>query len=205
MTIEFVRCYLPLAMPRALRFTFLIVSFLVAACSPERPWHATNITGSMPRLDFRMIRASDGTATTAEDYRGRVVVLYFGYTHCPDICPATLANLADVLHKLGPDAEKVRVLFVSVDPDRDSLPVLKQFTEAFAPQIDGLHGTANELARLARRYRVAYSVTKTPEYQVTHTSAVFIFDESGRARLVTLDTNDTAGLADDIKRIIDGE
>ena len=192
-------------MSHFLRLAFLAASLLAAACSPERPWHATNITGAMPRLEFRMMRASDATPTNAEEYRGRVVVLYFGYTHCPDVCPATLANLADVLHKLGPDADKVRVLFVSVDPDRDTLPVLKQFTQAFAPQIDGLRGTPDALAGLARRYRVAYSVVKAPEYQVTHTSAVFIFDEGGRARLVTLDTNDTAGLADDIERIVDGE
>jgi protein SCO1 len=176
----------------------------LAGCS-GKPWHATDITGSMPRLDFSMARASDGTAVNAEEYRGRVVVLYFGYTHCPDVCPATLANLSDVLHRLGPDAEKVRVLFVTVDPGRDSLPVLKQYTQALAPQMDGLRGSANQLADLARRYRVAYSVTTAPEYVVTHTSAVFFFDEKGRARLVTLDTNDSAGLAEDVKRIIGGE
>jgi protein SCO1 len=177
--------------------------FLFAGCS-DKPWHATDITGSMPPLAFSMQRASDGTAVTAEDYRGRAVVLYFGYSHCPDVCPATLANLSDVLAKLGRDAEKVRVLFVSVDPERDTLPVLKQYTQAFAPQIDGLRGTPNQLADLARRYRVAYAVKKTPEYAVTHTSAVFVFDERGRARLVTLDSNDTAGLAADVKRIVEG-
>lgn len=192
-------------MPRALRFISLALLLLLSACGGDKPWHATNITGSMPRLAFTMTRASDGTVVNAEEYRGRVVILYFGYTHCPDVCPATLANLSDVLRKLGPEAEKVRVLFVTVDPDRDTLTMLKQFTTAFAPQIDGLRGTPNELAGLARRYRVAYAVTKAPEYQVTHTSAVFIFDERGRARLVTLDTNDTAGLTEDVKRIIGGE
>jgi len=192
------------AMRTAVRFTCLALAFLLTACGGPKPWHATDITGSMPRLEFSMMRASDGTPTDAEEYRGRVIFLYFGYTNCPDVCPATLANLSDVLHKLGPDAEKVRVLFVSVDPDRDTLPVLKKYVEAFAPQIEGLRGTQDQLAGLARRYRVAYSVTKTPQYQVTHTSAVFVFDETGRARLVTLDTNDTAGLAEDVKRIIDG-
>jgi protein SCO1 len=173
----------------------------LAGCS-DKPWHATNITGSMPRLEFSMVRASDATAVKAEEYRGRVVVLYFGYTHCPDVCPATLANLSDVLARLGPEAEKVRVLFVTVDPARDSLPVLKRYAQAFAPQMDGLRGTPNQLADVARRYRVAYSVKTAPEYVVTHTSAVFIFDEKGRARLVTLDTNDTGGLAEDVKRLL---
>ncbi len=192
-------------MPRVLRLTFLSVILLLAGCGPEKPWHATNITGSMPKLAFSMMRASDGNAVTADNYRGRVVMLYFGYPHCPDGCPATLANLSDVLNKLGPDADKVRVLFVTVDPNRDTLPLLKQYTQAFAPQIDGLRGTDNQLADLARRYRVAYRVTTKPDYVVMHTSAVFIFDADGRARLVTLDTNDTAGLADDLRRIANGE
>jgi protein SCO1 len=131
-----------------------------------------------------------------------VVMLYFGYTHCPDVCPATLANLSDVLHRLGPEAEKVRVLFVTVDPNRDTLALLREYTHSFAPQVDGLRGNDNQIADLARRYRVAYSVKTKPDYVVTHTSAVFVFDETGRARLVTLDTNDTAGLAEDVKRVI---
>ncbi len=189
-------------MRRILPFTFLTVILFLAGCGQHKPWHATNISGSMPNLQFNMRRASDGTAVTASAYRGKVVLLYFGYTHCPDICPTTLANISDVLHKLGPDANKVRMLFVTVDPNRDSLPLLKKYTQSFAPQIDGLRGSANQLADLARRYRVGYSVKTKPEYVVTHTSAVFIFDREGRARLVTLDTNDTAGLADDIKRLI---
>jgi len=203
MTTEFGWCYLPAAMPRAARFIALLLVAVAAACGPEKPWHATNITGSMPRLEFSMVRASDGTPVTAEEYRGRAIFLYFGYTNCPDVCPTTLANLADVLHRLGPDAEKVRVLFVTVDPNRDGLPVLKRYAAAFAPQVEGLRGTPNQLADLARRYRVAYSVTTKPDYQVTHTSAVFVFDDTGRARLVTLDTSDTAGLTEDVKRIID--
>jgi protein SCO1 len=192
-------------MRAAFRFSLLAVSLLLAACGPEKPWHATNVSGSSPDLQFRMERASDGTAVNAEEYRGRVVMLYFGYTHCPDVCPTTLANLSDVLKKLGRDAEKVRVLFVTVDPNRDTLEILKPYTQSFAPQIDGLRGTDNQLADLARRYRVAYSVKTQPEYTVMHTSAVFVFDEKGRARLITLDTNNTAGLAEDVKRIIDGD
>lgn len=177
---------------------------VLAGCSPSSPhWHATDITGVMPRLDFTMTRARDAATVTAADYRGYVTLLYFGYTHCPDICPATLANLAGVLDKLGPDANKVRILFVTVDPNRDTLPALHQFAAAFAPQVVGLRGTPNEIATLARRYRVAYSVKTTPNYEVTHSSAVFFFDKTGRARLVTLSTDDTAGLADDVKRLID--
>jgi protein SCO1/2 len=179
---------------------FLLVT--LAGCGRERPWHATDITGVMPRLDFAMTRANDDAPVSAADYRGRVVILYFGYTNCPDICPTTLANLADMLRELGPDADKVRVLFVAVDPDRDSLAVMKKYVAAFAPQIDGLRGSDNALADLARRYRVAYSVKTQPTYEVMHSSAVFFFDPTGRARLVTLTTDDTAGLAEDVRRLL---
>jgi len=184
---------------------FAVVAALLvtlAGCGPERPWHATDITGAMPRLEFAMTRANDGKPVSAADYRGRVVILYFGYTHCPDICPTTLANLADMLQKLGADAGKVRVLFVTVDPNRDTPPVMKKYVVAFAPQIDGLRGTDNALAELARRYRIAYSVQTQPTYTVMHSSAVFFFDPTGRARLVTLSTDDSAGLAEDVKRLM---
>ncbi len=182
---------------------FLALLATLAGCGPAKPWHATDITGAMPRLEFMMTRASDGASVTAKDYRRRVTILYFGYTNCPDICPATLANLAGMLRQLGRDADKVRVLFVTVDPNRDRLPILKKYVAAFAPQIDGLRGSDNALADLARRYRIAYSVKTQPTYQVMHSSAVFFFDASGRARLVTLSTDDTAGLADDVKRLLD--
>lgn len=183
------------------RILLPLVLLVLAGCGRGQPWHATDITGAMPRLEFAMTRANDGVPVSAADYRGRVVLLYFGYTNCPDICPTTLANLADMLQKLGADADKVRVLFVTVDPNRDTLPVMKKYVAAFAPQIDGLRGTDNALADLARRYRVAYSVQTQPTYAVMHSSAVFFFDPTGRARLVTLTTDDTAGLAQDVKRL----
>ncbi len=107
---------------------------------------------------------------------------------------------------MGGDADKVRVLFVSVDPDRDTLPVLKSYVNAFAPQIDGLRGSANEIARLARRYRVAYSVTPasaTQSYEVTHSNSVFFFDAKGRARFVTMHTDDQTALVKTLRYLID--
>lgn len=179
---------------------FLCLALVLAGCT-RAPFHMTDISGAMPRLDFHLTRAGDGAPVTGADYRGKVVALYFGYTHCPDICPATLANLTEMLGKVGsPD---VRVLFVTVDPDRDSLEVLKQYSAAFSPQLDGLRGNADALADLARRYRVAYTVKKGPPYEVMHSNAVFFFDPSGRARLVTTDTNDVDAMAQDVKRLLD--
>jgi len=184
----------------------LAFALLLAACGKPATWHATDITGAMPPLNFRMTRANDGVTVGSSDYRGKVAILYFGYTHCPDICPTTLANLAEVLDKLGPKAGQVRILFVTVDPDRDTLPLMKGYVNSFAPQIDGLRGTPDDLAALARRYRVAYSVTPDSPghpYEVMHSNAVFFFDRAGHARLVSTDTGDIDGTLADVKRLLD--
>jgi protein SCO1 len=194
----------PMRRALTLMFPFLL---LLAACNETARWHATDITGAMPPLAFKMTRANDGKAITAGDYRGKIVLLYFGYTHCPDICPTTLANLSDMLQQLGARAADVRVLFVTVDPNRDTQPVLRDYVKAFAPQIEGLRGSDDALVALARRYRVAYGVTPASgnnPYTVMHSDAVFFFDHSGRTRLVATATDDTHGLANDVGRLLDG-
>src|SRR6201985_3524171 len=186
------------------RFAALAFTLLLAACGKQdSAWHATDITGAMPPLAFTMTRANDGNTVSEADYRGKIVVLYFGYTHCPDICPTTLANLADALGKLGQKANDVRVLFVTVDPNRDTPDLMKGYVASFAPQIDGLRGTDNQIAALARRYRVAYSVTPGPNYEVMHSNAVFFFGRDGRAHLVSTDTKDVSAMAEDLKRLSD--
>jgi len=190
---------------RILNCGALAFCLALAACgSRDAGWHGHNITGHMPDLAFTMQRANDGKPVTAADYRGKITLLYFGYTNCPDICPTTLANLSEALRRLGAKAKDVRMLFVTVDPDRDTLPVLKAYVNAFAPEMDGLRGTKNAIAALARRYRVAYSVkkpTKDHPYEVMHSAAVFFFDRDGHARLVTLSTDDTRAVAADIARL----
>ncbi|HEX3652902.1 MAG TPA: SCO family protein [Rhizomicrobium sp.] len=185
----------------------LIVLLALAACGrgETRPG-ASDISGVMPDLSFNMTRANDGAAVTADSYRGKAVLLYFGYTHCPDECPTTLANLANALHDLGPRANDVRVLFVSVDPVRDTLPILKAYVSTFAPQIDGLRGTGDQIAALARRYRVLYRVTPSSgskEAEVMHSDSTFFFDPSGHARYVTTRTDDTKAIAGDVKQLLD--
>ena len=169
---------------------------------------AIDISGSSPALEFAMTRASDGRQVTQADYRGLIVMLYFGYTFCPDVCPTTLTNVADVLKRLGPDTERVRLLFVTVDPDRDTLPVLEEYVKNFAPQIDGLRGDADQIAALARRYRLAYSVTPATggaPYEVTHGSAIYVFDATGAARLLIPSlgstAGDVAGVTADLRRL----
>jgi protein SCO1/2 len=185
-------------MDAAMRMAALIIALVLAGCSKAAPWHMTDISGGMPRLDFHL--SENGKPITAQDFRGKVVALYFGYTHCPDVCPTTLANLTQMAGKVNsPD---IRILFVTVDPDRDTDAVLNDYAKAFSPQAVGLRGSANQLADLARRYRVAYTVTKGPPYEVMHSNAVFFFDRDGRARLVTTDTNDPAAMAEDVRRLL---
>lgn len=183
---------------------------LLGGCDSDEKWHAINVSGSSPPLEFTLARAPGGKEVTQADYRGRITLLYFGYTYCPDICPTTLTNLSDVLKRLGPEAADVRVLFVTVDPTRDTLPVLASYAHAFAPQVQGLRGTPDQLASLARRYRIVYSVspeTKDHPYEVTHSSAIYGFDGSGAARLLIASlatTNpDIAGTADDLRRLVE--
>lgn len=181
----------------------------VSGCDKKTPWHESDISGSLPRLAFSMTDAMTDKPVTAADFRGKVTLLYFGYTLCPDFCPTTLTNLAAVLKKLGAQANDVRVLFVTVDPNRDTLPVLKRYVALFAPQMVGLRGTPDELAALARRYRVAYSVTPAHDghpYEVTHSSLVYVFDQNGNARLLVASMAtqkpDVVGTEDDLARLI---
>ncbi|HTP78729.1 MAG TPA: SCO family protein [Rhizomicrobium sp.] len=189
------------------RLAALLIFTLLAACGRNGTnWHAKDITGAMPPLTFSLTRAGDGVPVHGSDYRGKVVVLYFGYTHCPDICPATLANLAAAIEKLGARADDVRVLFVTVDPDRDTPPILAGYARSFAPQVQGLRGTPDQLTDVARRYRVVYSVTPDAPghpYEVMHSAAAFFFDRNGRARLVATKTDDVAGLAADLHGLLD--
>ncbi len=179
----------------------------LVGCDDAKAWHNIDIADTSPDLAFDLQRAPDGKAVTAADYRGEVVMVYFGYTFCPDVCPLTLQNLNGAFAKIGDDAKSVRVLFVTIDPKRDTLASLGQYMSIFGPQFTGLSGSADQLARFARRYRIAYSVEVAPdgEETVTHSSALFVFDRTGAARLLVpslaSSTADVGGVARDLTRL----
>ena len=183
----------------------LILTALLAACTGSGPPYAlANVTGLVAPLQFQLTD-QNGQPVTASDYRHDIVLLYFGYTECPDQCPTTLGTLANAIHTLGPQAPQVRVLFVSVDPRRDTSEVLKRYVSNFGPQFVGLRGDQAELMRLSKRYRIAYHYEKPDQYgnyEVDHSSAVFVFGRHGRARLLG-QSNDTAQqYASDLHRLI---
>ena len=178
---------------RARRIVLLLVvilgTLLLAGCNrgDTAPWRLTDITGHMPDLDFKLVD-DHGKTVTGEDYRGKVVLLYFGYTHCPDVCPLTLAQLHVVMQRLGPLADGARILFVSVDPARDTPEVMHAYVNAFDPRAVGLTGKPGDIEALSKRYRSAF--TREPDqgngqYEVSHSSAIYIFDRDGKARLLS--------------------
>ncbi len=180
----------------------------LAACSrAPSPWALTDVRGHLPDLRFHLID-DRGQPVSGARYRGQVAVLYFGYTHCPDVCPTTLAHLTVVLQNLGPLADRVRVLFVSVDPRRDTPAVLREYVHAFGPHIVGLTGTPDEIARVAKRYRVAYSYGRPDaqgNYTVNHSAALFVFDAQGRARLLGTQQSTVQQLTHDLRLLLTEE
>ena len=178
----------------------------LAACgTSEPPFALSNVGGLLPKLQFDLTDQDDH-AVSAQDYRGKIVLLYFGYTNCPDACPTTLTTLAAVMHRLGPDAAKVRVLFVTVDPQRDTSAVLKRYVGFFGTQFVGLRGDDRVLTALTKRYRVAYH-REAPDshgyYAVDHSSAVFIFDAQGRSRLLAREGDSAQIIAHDLRLLIE--
>lgn len=185
-----------------IRRFFLLSLLALAGCHHDLSPQDVDVSGLIPPLGFSMTDVRTGAPVTAADFTGKVTLLYFGYTNCPDVCPTTLYNLDRVFKQMGARAAQVQVLFVTVDPDRDSAATLKQYTALFGTNIIGLRGTADQLYALARRYRVVFSVVKKPVYTVTHSSAVYVFDSAGRPEFIIagLDTAkpDLVGIASDL-------
>ena len=161
-------------------------SALVAGCSPGGPkFQASDVTGATFARDFHLNDAT-GKPRTLADYRGKAVVVFFGYTQCPDFCPTTLAELAEVMKKLGPDADRVQVLFVTVDPERDTPDLLSKYVPAFDPRFMGLVGDAAATERTAKEFKIIYQKQPGPtpgSYTMDHSAGTYIFDPQGRLRL----------------------
>jgi protein SCO1/2 len=175
---------------------------LLAACGERGPqFKNVDITGADYGKDFHLKDAS-GKSRELADFRGKVVVLFFGYTHCPDVCPITMAELARVMEQLGDDAKRVQVLFVTLDPERDTGALLGQYVPQFNKDFIGLYGDAAATQETAKAFRVFYEKQKgkTPEtYTLDHTAATYVFDTQGRLRLfVRYDQDASAAHAADL-------
>jgi protein SCO1/2 len=181
---------------------------LLSGCGKEAPaFTNVDITGNTQfASDFSLPDASGKTHTLA-DYKGKVVVLFFGYTHCPDVCPTTMAELSQALQQLGPvDAKRVQVLFVTVDPERDTPELLAQYVPAFNPTFVGLRPADQaQLTKVTKDFRVYYAKVpgKTPDsYTMDHTAASYVFDPDGKLRLFARDGQGAAPWVHDIKLLL---
>ena len=163
-----------------------IIAALLAGCGGGEPqkFQLTDVTGAGFGKSLELTD-HHGKPRTLADFRGKVVTVFFGFTHCPDVCPTTLAEMAQVMKALGPDADRVQVLFVTVDPERDTQQVLQQYVPAFHPAFLGLHGDAAATARAAKEFKVYFNKQpgKSGGYSVDHSAGTFILDQQGRLRL----------------------
>lgn len=153
---------------------------------PKSPFHGVDVTGAQPGVDFRL-DDHDGKGRTLADFRGKVVVMFFGYLHCPDVCPTTLSDMAHALQALGPDAQRVQVLFVTVDPKRDTRELMKGYVPAFNPTFLGLSGDEAATAKVAKDfkiYRGERAGSAAGSYLVDHSAQSMVFDREGRLRLM---------------------
>lgn len=167
----------------------------------------SDVTGLGYARDFALTD-QDGKPRTLADFKGKAVVIFFGYTHCPDVCPTTMAEMAAVMKQLGPDAERVQVLFVTVDPERDTPDLLKHYVPAFDPRFIGLSGDTDATARVAKEFRVFYQKVPGKEagnYTMDHTAASYVFDPQGRVRLFVRHGQGPDPIAQDLKALLAGK
>jgi protein SCO1/2 len=166
-----------------------------------------SVSGLVPPLKFTMRDTVTGRLVTQQDFRGKVVMLYFGYTNCPDVCPDTLYKIPRIFSFLKADEKNIVFLFVTVDPNRDTLPILTQYLQLFDPHFVGLRGNADQLYRLARRYRVVFAVHPSPDpekYTVVHSALIYVFTPQGNADFAISDLGlsphpDFQGIAADLR------
>lgn len=187
---------------------FLIATFLflLTACIPKQNFKNVEITDSSSFGQDFHLEDPDGVVRTLANFRGKVVVMFFGYTDCPDFCPTTLAEIHRAMRILGPQADKVQVLFVTVDPARDTALILKQYAPAFDPRFLGLRPKDDtDLAKLAKDFKIYYKKvpgTTPGSYTMDHTAGSYAFDPEGQLRLYINHANGPDALAHDLKALL---
>jgi protein SCO1/2 len=179
-------------------------ALILGACNQESRFQGSDVTGSAFGRDFHLTDHT-GKPRALEDFRGKVVVIFFGYTQCPEECPTTLSRLAATMYKLGPDASRVQVLLITVDPERDTPDVLSQYVPAFNPTFLGLYGDAAATAQVAKEFKIIYQKQPGPTlgtYSMDHSTGTFIFDREGRLRVYESYAQGPDALAHDIRALL---
>jgi protein SCO1/2 len=189
----------------ALSASWLAAGGLLAGCSPQAPTFKSNdITGAPFAQDFKLTDHT-GQVRTMADFRGKAVVVFFGFTQCPDVCPTSMTTLAEVKRLMGDKGKQLQVLFITVDPERDTLPLLNAYMTNFDPSFLALRPEPEQLKELAEHFKVYYkkSEGKTPtSYTMDHSAGKYIFDKQGNIRLFSAYGTDAIVIASDIKNLI---
>jgi protein SCO1/2 len=180
---------------------------VLSACSDAKPsFSSVDITGATYGKNFELTD-HNGKVRTLADFKGKIVVMFFGYTQCPDVCPTSMAELAEIKKLLGPDGDKLQGLFVTVDPARDTPEVLKGYMENFDPSFIALYTTPEKLEALAKDFKVYYKRVngQTPtSYTMDHSAGSYIYDTQGNLRLFTRYGSGAKVLAADIQQLLKG-
>jgi len=182
----------------------LIAFTTLAACDKVLPtrFNGVDITGANYAQDFRLTDA-DGRERTLADFKGKAVMMFFGFTQCPDVCPTALVRAAEIKRLLGSDGDRLQVIFVTVDPERDSPVVLKAYTQAFDPSFIGLYGDLQRTSETAKDFKVFYKKVPTgSSYTMDHSAFSYVFDPKGKIRIVLRHEQGAQECADDLRTIL---
>ena len=182
------------------------VAAALVACGDSTPvFKGSDITGTQLGRGMEL-SDHNGKLRQLSDFSGKVVVVFFGFTQCPDVCPTALAELTEVMKKLGPDADRVQVLLISVDPERDTPEVLKQYVTAFDPRFLGLTGTPDQVKKAAASFKAYYAKapTKDGNYTMDHTAAFYLLDGKGESRVLVNNNIGVDALTQDIQALLKG-
>lgn len=196
-------------MKKLLTAMMLSAAVLAAGCdklSDRTPAFVnTDITGLDYAKGFSLTDHT-GKPRTLQDFRGKLVVLFFGYTQCPDVCPTTMAKMATVMKELGPASKDVQVLFVTLDPERDTQELLNAYVPAFHPSFIGLYGDKEATDRTAKEFKVFYSKSPSGDdpknYTVDHMAGSYVFDREGRVRLLLRHEAEPGAIASDLRQLL---
>ena len=192
----------------ACALALLAAAVLMSGCGeksePKVAFKNTDLTGLDYAKDFALTDHT-GKPRTLADFKGKVVLMFFGYTQCPDVCPTTMAEMSAAMKELGPQADQVQVLFVTVDPERDTQQLLAEYVPAFDKRFLGLYGTAEQTAAVGKEFKVFYAKVagKTPgSYTMDHTAASYVFDKQGKIRLLVRSGQGPAPIVHDLKLLL---
>ncbi|MCE2984318.1 MAG: SCO family protein [Burkholderiales bacterium] len=189
-----------------LKISAVCAALILSGCTPSTPtFQNTDISGADFGKNFTLTDHT-GKTRSLSDYQGKVVLIFFGFTQCPDVCPTTLAELSEVMKKLGSGADRVQVLFITVDPERDTQTVLGQYVPAFDPRFVGLTGSVEQIAAVAKDFKAFYQKVPTPNgsYTVDHFSGMYAFDATGRIRLFIRYRAPMDSVVADVKTLLKG-